>query len=295
MITKNKPFIILQYVFMAVLVIIVIIPFWLLIASSLTTEDELIHNGYSLFPKTISFDAYKYLMVASGGVAKAYMMSIIISALGVSANLVLTILYAYPLSRPNLYGKPIFAFYLFFTMLFNGGLVPTYIIYSNILHIKDTLPAMIIPGLMMSAFHVIMMRTYITTNVSNEIVEAAKIDGAGETRCLIKVVIPLSKPIIGTLALMTFIGYWNNWTNGVYYIQERTELWGIQNYMKSVLDSVTTLQQQIARGYAIDFDSVPSIGIRMALAVIAVLPVMIVYPFFQKSFVKGITIGSVKG
>ena len=273
MITKNKPFIILQYVFMAVLVIIVIIPFWLLIASSLTTEDELIHNGYSLFPKTISFDAYKYLMVASGGVAKAYMMSIIISALGVSANLVLTILYAYPLSRPNLYGKPIFAFYLFFTMLFNGGLVPTYIIYSNILHIKDTLPAMIIPGLMMSAFHVIMMRTYITTNVSNEIVEAAKIDGAGETRCLIKVVIPLSKPIIGTLALMTFIGYWNNWTNGVYYIQERTELWGIQNYMKSVLDSVTTLQQQIARGYAIDVDSVPSIGIRMALAVIAVLPV----------------------
>ncbi len=295
MITKNKPFIIFQYVLMAVLVIVVIIPFWLLIASSLTTEEELIHNGYSLFPSTISFDAYKYLLVASGGVAKAYLMSVVISAIGVTANLLLTILYAYPLSRTNLFGKAFFAFYLFFTMLFNGGLVPTYMIYSNVFHIKDTLPAMIVPGLMMSAFHVIMMRTYITTNVSNEIVEAAKIDGAGEFKCLIKVVIPLCKPIIGTLALMTFIGYWNNWTNGIYYIQKRTDLWGIQNYMKSILDSVTTLQEQIARGYQMDFDAVPSIGIRMALAVIAVLPVMIIYPFFQKSFVKGITIGSVKG
>ena len=160
---------------------------------------------------------------------------------------------------------------------------------------EDSLFAMIIPGLLMNPFNVIMMRTYITSNVANEVIEAALIDGAGEFKSLIHVVIPLSKPIIGTLALMSFIGYWNNWTNGVYYIQKRTDLYGIQNYMKNVLDSVSALQNQIANGVGVDVTDLPSMGIRMALAVVGVLPVILVYPFFQKSFVKGITIGSVKG
>lgn len=222
-------------------------------------------------------------------------MSIIISGSGVLTCLVLTILFAYPLSKQELPGKNFFAFFLFFTMLFNGGLVPTYMVYTQLFHIKDTIFAMIIPGLLMSPFNVIMVRTYITSNVANEIIDAAKIDGAGEYRSLLAVVIPLCKPIIGTIALMSFIAYWNNWTNGIYYIQNRTDLYGIQNYLKSVLDSVNVLQSQISGQVGIDVKDLPSMGIRMALAVIGVLPVLIMYPFFQKSFIKGITIGSVKG
>ena len=223
------------------------------------------------------------------------MMSIIKAGTGVLTSITLTVLFAYPLSRQYLPGKQIISFFLFFTMLFNGGLVPTYMIYTRLFHLKDSLFAMIIPGLLMNPFNVIMMRTYITSNVANEVIEAALIDGAGEFKSLIHVVIPLSKPIIGTLALMSFIGYWNNWTNGVYYIQKRTDLYGIQNYMKNVLDSVSALQNQIANGVGVDVTDLPSMGIRMALAVVGVLPVILVYPFFQKSFVKGITIGSVKG
>lgn len=222
-------------------------------------------------------------------------MSIIIAGSGVLTCLVLTILFAYPLSKQDLPGKNFFAFFLFFTMLFNGGLVPTYMVYTQLFNIKDTIFAMIVPGLLMSPFNVIMVRTYITSNVANEIVDAAKIDGAGEFRSLLSVVIPLCKPIIGTIALMSFIAYWNNWTNGIYYIQNRTDLYGIQNYLKSVLDSVNVLQSQISTQVGISAKDLPSMGIRMALAVIGVLPVLIIYPFFQKSFIKGITIGSVKG
>ena len=295
MITKNKPFIIVQYVFVTFLVISCIIPFWLLIASSFTPESVLAESGYSLIPKKVTFDTYKYLWAVSAGVGRAYLMSVIIAAIGVTSSLIMTTFYAYPLSRKDLPGRNAISFFLFFTMLFNGGLVPTYIVYTRLLHIKDTLWAMIVPGMLMNAFHVIMMRTYITSNISDEIIEAGRIDGASELTCLVRIVIPLCKPIMGTLALMTFIAYWNNWTNGVYYIQARTDLFGIQNYMKNVLDSISVLQQQVAKGINADVSQIPSVGIRMALAVVGVLPVLVVYPFFQKSFVKGVTLGSVKG
>lgn len=275
MITNNKIFITIQYIFLAILVVMAVVPFLLLISSSFTTEQEILKNGYSLFPREITLDAYRYLLSVSDGILRAYLMSIIIAGSGVLTCLVLTILFAYPLSKQDLPGKNFFAFFLFFTMLFNGGLVPTYMVYTQLFNIKDTIFAMIVPGLLMSPFNVIMVRTYITSNVANEIVDAAKIDGAGEFRSLLSVVIPLCKPIIGTIALMSFIAYWNNWTNGIYYIQNRTDLYGIQNYLKSVLDSVNVLQSQISTQVGISAKDLPSMGIRMALAVIGVLPVLI--------------------
>ncbi len=295
MITKNKPFIIAQYVILSLLVITCIVPFWLLIASSFIPEKTLVETGYALIPKKVSLEAYRYLASVSAGVLRAYEMSIFYAVVGVSSSLVLTILFAYPLSRKDLPGKQFFSFFIFFTMLFNGGLVPTYMIYTRLLNIKETVWAMIVPGLLMNAFHVIMMRTYINANVSDEILEAARIDGANEWLCLLRIVVPLSKPIVGTLALMTFIAYWNNWTNGVYYILQRSDYLGIQNYMKNVLDSVSALQVQMSQNINQDISQIPSTGIRMALAVVGVLPVLLVYPFFQKSFVKGVTLGSVKG
>ncbi len=295
MIIKSKAFYTTAYVFVIFLILICVIPFWLLIAGSVTSEAELLVHGYALIPKEVSFSAFEFLWQMKDGILQAYLMSIVISVTGVSASLVLTTLFAYPLSRKDLPGRNAISLFLFITMLFNGGLVPTYFVYTRLFHIKDTLAGMIVPSLLMNAFLVIMMRTYITSSIPDEILEAARVDGAGEFRCLLAIVLPLSKPILGTVALMTFIAYWNNWTNGIYYIQQKTELHGIQNYLKRIMDSATMLQQQLASSINMDTRSIPTIGMRMALAVIAVIPVLAVYPFFQKSFVQGITIGSVKG
>ncbi len=207
--------------------------------------------------------------------------------------MVLTILFAYPLSRSDLPGRGFFSLVLFIPMLFNGGLVPTYLVYTNILNVKDTIWGMIIPYLLLNPFLVIMMRTYFTTSVPNEVIEAAKIDGATETQALVRIVIPMSKPIIATVSLMTLISYWNNWTNGIYFLTTRTDLYGIQNYLNDVMNKAAFLQSHVTGN--ISAADIPSTSVRMAIAVIAVIPLLVAYPFFQKYFVKGITLGSVKG
>ena len=293
MITSSKVLRSFVTVFLVILVVVCILPFWILFINSFTSETYLIQNGYSLIPQEFSLSAYKYLWEAMGSIGRAYMMSIIIAVIGVTGNLVLTILFAYPLSHKDLPGRGVISFFLYFTMLFNGGLVPTYLVYTNILNVKDTLAGMIVPYLLMNAFFVIIMRTYFTTNIPSEVLEAAKIDGANEVQILTRIVIPLSKPIIATIGLMALIGYWNNWTNGIYFLSSRTDLYGIQNYLNDVMNKATFLQSHM--NTMISTQEIPNISVRMAIAVIAVLPILIVYPFFQRSFVKGITLGSVKG
>lgn len=294
MITKNKPFIAAAYVLMALMVLSCVVPFLLLISSSLTDEATIVVNGYSLIPQKLSFDAYEYLWQARSGILRAYLMSLVVTTVGVLGNVTLTVLYAYPLSRRDLPGRGFFSLFLFFTMLFNGGLVPTYMVYTRIFNVSDSISGLIVPYLLMNAFSVIMTRTYINTNIADEVLEAARIDGAGEFQCLGRVVLPLCKPIIGTISLMAMIAYWNNWTNGMYFINTRRELLGIQNYLMTVMNSSEALKQQASQGL-VDSSHIPSVSLRMALAVVAVIPVLVFYPFFQKSFVKGITLGSVKG
>ena len=204
----------------------------------------------------------------------------------------LTILYAYPLSRKDLPGRNAISLFLFFTMLFNGGMVPTYMVYANTLHIKNTIWALIVPYLLMNAFYIITMRTYINSNISDEIIEAARIDGSGEVQTLFRIVIPLSKPIIATIALLAMISYWNNWTNGIYFLSD-DDLYGVQNFLNEVITNATFLASKTS-GSTMSVQ-IPTVGVRMAIAVVAVIPVLIAYPFFQKSFVKGITLGAVKG
>lgn len=293
MINKSRVFSVIVNVFLVLLILVCIIPFWLLIASSFTAESSLVLEGYSLIPREFSLASYKYLLGAKDSIGRAYLMSILISAIGVSGNLLLTILLAYPLSRPNLPGKRFFSLALFFTMLFNGGLVPTYLVYTNLVNVKDSLAGMIVPYLLLNPFLVIMMRTYFTSSIPGEVIEAAKIDGANEVQALVRVVIPMSKPIIATVSLMTLIAYWNNWTNGIYFLTTRTDLYGIQNYLNDVMNKATFLQSHMTGMMSVN--DIPNIGVRMAIAVIAVIPLLIAYPFFQKYFVKGITLGSVKG
>lgn len=293
MITSSKSLSFLVTLFLVLLVVVSVVPFWLLFVSSFTSESYLIHNGYSLFPQQFSLAAYEYLWGVMDSIGRAYLMSVIIAAIGVSANLVLTILFAYPLSRKDLPGRDAISFFLFFTMLFNGGLVPTYLVYTNFFHVKDTLAGMIVPNLLMNAFFVIIMRSYFTSNILDEVLEAARIDGASEVQILTLIVIPLSKPIISTVGLMALLTYWNNWTNGIYFLTTRTDLYGIQNYLNAVMNKASFLQSQMST--MMSPMDIPNISVRMAIAVIAVLPLLIAYPFFQKSFVKGITLGSVKG
>ena len=295
MVDNKKGFQIAAHIIMIALAVCCLFPFLLLIMSSLTDENTLIREGYSVFPSKFGLQSYTYLLKNIAKIGRAYAITILVTLLGTVTSMIMTILMAYPLSRKEMYGRNVLAFFVFFTMLFNGGLVPTYIMYTRYLHIKNTLWALLIPSLLVSAFYVIMMRTYFTTNIPDAIIEAARIDGAGEWRTLITVVLPLSGPMIATLALLIGLGYWNDWKNGLYYLTD-SRLYSIQNMLNQMLKDVQFLKSGADASAAAELSQdMPSVGIKMAIAVIGALPVMVVYPFFQKYFVKGITVGAVKG
>ncbi len=295
MIQKDRGFQIFANALMIFLVICVLAPFFLMLMSSITDEQTLLSNGYSFFPKKLSLHAYRYLLVQSGSVGRGYLISVLITLIGTAANLFCTILYAYPLSRKNLPGRTFFAFYLFFTMLFSGGLVPAYLMWTQTFHIRNTFFALLIPGLLMSSFNVIMMRTYFTTNIPDEVIEAARIDGASEFKIVYKVVFPMAVPITATIGLLVGLAYWNDWMNGLYYIND-DKLYSIQVLLMKIQRNLDQLRQQAQNGSGnVNMADLPSTSVRMALTVLGILPVMIIYPFLQRYFVKGITIGAVKG
>ena len=294
MVEKGKAFRIFSNVLMILIGICSSAPFLLLIMSSVTDEQSLVSNGYSFFPKEYSLYAYKYLLADSTSMVRAYGISILVTAVGTVANLFLTTLYAYPLSRKDLPGRNIFAFYLFFTMLFSGGLVPSYIMWSRTFHINNTIFALVVPNLMLGAFNVIMMRTYFTTNIPDAVIEAARIDGAGEIRILYRIVLPMAMPILATIGLLVGLAYWNDWQNGLYYLTD-DRLFSVQVLLMDIQRNIDSLRRSASQGASVSLANLPSTGVRMAITVMGILPIMILYPFVQKYFVKGIAIGAVKG
>ncbi len=294
MVGRDKVFQILANCIMAVLVLYCMLPLLLLFSSSITEEQALIVDGYSFVPSAIDWSAYKYILIDSVQIVRGYGISAAVTLLGTVCNLTLTTLFAYPLSRRDLPGKTLIAFILFFTMLFNGGLVPSYIMWTQIFHIKNTFWALLVPNLMMNAFNVIMMRTYFTSNIPMELIDAAKIDGSGEYGILVRIILPMAKPILSTLALLVGLGYWNDWLNGLYYINQ-DRLYSIQVLLNRMLMDTQFLMSSAAQKLSVDTSQLPSTGIKMAIAVMGILPVLVVYPFLQKYLVQGITIGAVKG
>ena len=291
----DKKFDLLANVILILLCLTCVLPLLLLVTSSVTSEAALMANGYSFFPKEISLEAYKYLLTSIKQILQAYKMTTLVTFTGTTLNITLTMLLAYPLSRPTLPGRGFFSFMVFFTMLFNGGTIPSYLMWTQTFHIKDTFWALILPNLMMNAFGVIVARTYLTTSIPGELLESSRMDGAGEMRTLVSIVLPLSKPIISTIALLIGLAYWNDWINGLYYIRKRTELYTIQNLLNRMIASADFISNNAANSAVAAGVTVPSVGVRMAIAVIALIPIMIIYPFLQKGFVKGIVIGGVKG
>lgn len=290
----DKTFQIIINIFLAIMSVLAVAPILLLITGSFTAESELIRSGYTFFPKQWSLEAYEYLWYKGADIARSYVITVFITFTGTAASLIITPLLAYPLSRPEFKFRNGFSFYVFFTMLFNGGIVPSYIMWTQLFHAKNTIWALIIPGLLMNAFNVILVKNYFATNIPSALIEAARIDGAGEFFIFFKIALPLSLPIMATIGLFVGLAYWNDWTNGLYYVT-KPALFSLQNYLNRILQDVQFLASSTAVAQSGVIVQLPAVGIRMAISVVGLLPILMLYPFFQKYFVKGIIIGAVKG
>jgi len=284
-----------SHIFLSILAVGSIIPFIILLSSSLSGEAVIMKEGYSFIPKEFSFAAYEYLLNNSSSILRAYGITIFVTVFGTLVSLAMTSFLAYALSRRDLPYRNVFAFFVFFTLLFNGGLVPTYLVYTQIFDVKNTIWALIVPGLLMNGFNVLLMRTFFITSIPEPIIESARMDGAGEFRTFFSIILPLSLPILATIGLLQTIIYWNDWFNGLIYITEPS-LFSIQNILNRMLADIQFLaSSNLGTNASQAASQIPTTGVRMAIAEIGVLPILIAYPFFQKYLVKGIALGSVKG
>ena len=282
------------HIILILMTVCMIMPFLLLFLSSVTEELTLIQNGYSFFPKKFSLDAYGYLVKSGSMILKAYGMTFAITISGTILNMLLASLLAYGLSLQGLPGKKFLSFFVFFTMLFNGGLVPTYLMYTSIFHIKNTFFGLIIPQFLMSAMSVIMIRTFFQNSIPTALYEACKIDGGGHLTIFRHIVLPLGKPILVSMGLFAALAYWNDWTNALYYVNNKS-LWGIQSLLNEMISNIQYLSSNTNVSSNVDMSKLPSTSVRMAIAFIGVLPVLCIFPFLQKYFAKGIAVGAVKG
>ncbi|MCG7408089.1 carbohydrate ABC transporter permease [Paenibacillus sp. ACRRX] len=273
-----------------------VFPFIFVIIISLTSEASLNKNGYAFWPEEWSFAAYEYIFKAGDQLLRSYGVTIMITIVGTLISLIVIALYAYAISRKNFTYRNFFSFIAFFTMLFNGGLVPTYMVVTQVLHLKDTVWALILP-LIMNAFYVLILRTFYNTTVPDAIIESAKIDGAGELRAFFTIVLPISLPGIATIGLFATLGFWNDWFNALLYIDNpalvplQSMLMRIENSMQFLLSNA----QLSTSGQSLELlRTLPQEATRMALVVLATVPIACAYPFFQRYFVQGLTIGAVK-
>ena len=294
-IQDEKGFHYFALVVMIILAIYCVIPFILMLSVSFSSEAALA-QGYKFFPQEFSLNAYQFLWVKRATIFRSYALTILVTVVGTAANLVLTSLFAYPLSRKDFKLRNVFAFILFFTMLFNGGMTASYIVWTQLFHIKNTIWAYILPGSLMGAMNVLMVRNYYNANIPYPIIEAARLDGANDLKIYTRIMVPLSKPVMTTVGLFAALGYWNNWTSGLYYITD-PKLYTIQVYLKKLMDSIQFLKtsDMVDEAAKLAAMSLPTESARMAIAIIAILPILCVYPFIQGELIKGMVVGGVKG
>ena len=293
MVKKDTGFQILAHVAMIIMGIMVIFPLALLIMSSITSEADIMKYGYSIFPKNFDFTSYKYIF-GEGSIFHSYFITIIVTLIGTLVSVVITTMISYTLTVPGLPGKGLLSFYVLFTMLFSGGLVPSYMMWTSMFHVKNTLTALVVPFMLCNAFHIMITRTYFANNIPKEILESARIDGMTEFGIFFKIVLPLSTPIIATIGFMKALMYWNDWKNSLYFITDK-EYVGIQALLNNMLTNVQYLSQSADASSVAMETNIPTLGIRMAVAVVGMIPMAVLYPFFQKYYMKGLTVGAVKG
>ena len=282
---------IIANIILAVSAIACVFPFIFVIVISLTSEQSLLEHGYSIFPKEWSLDAYKYLLQSGGALAQSYMVTIVVTILGTIINVSMVSSYAYAISRKGFKYRRQFTFLVFFTMLFGGGMVPSYIVMTQVLGLKNTIWALILP-LAFNSFNIIVMRTFFQKSVPDSIIESARIDGASEFRIFTKIVIPLAIPGIATIALFSTLAYWNDWFNAMLYIDYQN-LVPLQHMLMKIEKNMEFIRQNAMLSGEV-MNALPQESVRMAMVVVSTLPIACTYPFFQKYFISGLTIGGVK-
>jgi putative aldouronate transport system permease protein len=281
-------------VLMVICCILTLFPIYVIIISSITSESSLTANGYRLWPREFSTMAYSFLFNKGSIVVTAYKNTIISTVAGTVLSVFMVGLYAYPLSRVNFRFRSFFTFYAFFTMLFGGGLVAYYMVMRQVLQIHNSLWALFLPSAF-SPFWVIVMRTFYQSNVPNEVIESARIDGAGEWRTLFQIVMPLAIPGLATVALFSAIGIWNNFFNCLLLVDD-AKFYNLQFTIYTTLNNIRFLLENADKMQGlVNISDLPSQTFRMAMAVVTVGPIIFAYPFFQRYFIRGLTIGAIKG
>ena len=273
---------ILLNIMFLILALICVIPAVLVVSISFSAEQSITDYGYRLIPKIISLDGYGYLLKQGALIIRALGVSLFVTIVGTALGTLLTTLMGYVLSRPDYKLNGFLTMLVFIPMVFNGGLVSTYFIVSQFLHLKNTLWALILP-LSVSSFNVVICRTFFKTTIPEELIESAKMDGATQFKIFFQIVLPISLPVIATIGLFLCFAYWNDWYQSMLYIDNQ-RLYSLQALLNAIMTNINMLAQNAA-----------TMGASMAIVVIIVLPIACAYPFFQKYFISGLTVGAVKG
>ena len=290
--TATIIFEIITYAMLALGAIVCVLPFIIIISGSFTDNATILKEGYSLFPRNFTWAAYQTIFKAPKDILQAYKMTIFYTVVGTTLGLFMITLTAYVISRKEFKYRNQVSFLIYFTSIFGGGMIPWYLMYANVLNMKGSTFAIWFPALM-SPFLVILMRTFIVGSVPDAITESAKIDGAGHFTIFAKIVMPVLGPGLATVGLFLALGYWNDWYRSSMF-STSSDTWELQFYLYDLLNATTALKQ-MSQGTSIATAQLPTESVKLAMAVVATGPVLLFYPFVQKYFVSGITVGAVKG
>ena len=282
----------ISYLILALVVITCIAPLVIIVSASFSDESLLASQGYGFLPKGFNTTAYKYIFHNGSTLFRAYGVTIVTTAVGSFFNLMVTAMCAYPLARKDYKFRSKVSFFLYFTMLFNGGTVPTYILISQYLHLRNNVLVLILPQLM-GVYNVFIMRTYFS-QVPTALIESAKIDGAGEYRILFSIILPLAKTGLATMLLLISLTFWNQWYPCLLYMSDDRYI-TLQYYLARIMSNIETVLKNSQSGLKVDISALPNETARMAICVLGVAPMVIIFTCFQKYFVKGINVGAVKG
>jgi ABC-type sugar transport system, permease component len=281
----------LGYTFVGLLCVLCLVPLLLVVSGSLSSEEQLVRNGFRLLPQKLSLDGYRMVFKAPGDILRAFGVSLLVLVAGTSLGAFLTALTSYVISRKDFKYRNYFSFYIYFTSVFSGGLVPWYLLMVNYYHMKDNVLALIVP-LLMNVFYILVMKSFFAS-IPEAIIESGKIDGAGELRIFLTLMLPIAKPGLATIALFIGLGYWNDWSNAMLFIRD-PNLVPLQYYLYNLMNK-TEMLNNLAGKTGMPIPDIPKETFKLAMTVIVIAPVFFVYPFLQRFIVSGVTVGSVKG
>ena len=290
--TGTKIFEAIAYILLAVGSIVCVLPFIIIVSGSFTDNSTILIKGYSLLPRDFTLSAYQTIFRSPKDILQAYKMTLYYTVVGTGLGLMMITLTGYVISRKEFKYRNTVSFLIYFTSIFGGGMIPWYLMYANVLNLKGSTLAIWFPALM-SPFLVILMRTFIVGAVPDAITESAKIDGAGHFTIFFRIVLPVLKPGLATVGLFLALGYWNDWYRSSMF-STNSSTWQLQFYLYDLLNA-TTAMKQMASNVSMKTADLPTESVKLAMAVVATGPVLLFYPFVQRFFVSGITVGAVKG